>query len=280
MIAPREQRFELQNFAGPLDLLLYLVQKEEVDIREVSLVRICDQYVEHLREADDLDIELAGEFFLMAATLMSIKARSLLPTEELDLEEELDPEEELIQQLLEYRKVKEATRDLGMRADARRLIHFSRPQVTDAGIPLEEVGVFHLIEAFRKVLEETGLDRRDEATIVGEKPMMDYVIELIERLRESPRIAFFQVFAGKTSRVDLIGSFLALLELVRAKVVRAVQEEAFGEISLEVAGDLPDNLTSLSQLLPSDEEPADADEEIAEKPPNDSPSPGGEIHPA
>src|SRR6187397_2659563 len=92
-----EHHFELGNFAGPLDLLLYLVQKEEMDIREVSLVKICDQYLEHIRALKSIDVDRAGEFLVMASTLMAIKARSLLPREEVDLAAELDPEEELIQ---------------------------------------------------------------------------------------------------------------------------------------------------------------------------------------
>src|SRR5262245_51582246 len=154
-----EAHFELGNFAGPLDLLLYLVQKEEMDIREVSLVRICDQYIAHIKDLKAVDVDRAGEFLVMAATLMSIKARSLLPREEVDLAKELAPEEELIQRLLEYRQLKEVTRVLDRRAVGRGLIHQSRPQVTDAGVPLEELGVWHLVEAFRKVLADSGLDR-------------------------------------------------------------------------------------------------------------------------
>jgi segregation and condensation protein A len=249
-----DQRIQLSNFAGPLDLLLYLVQKQEVDIREISLVKICDQYLAHLRSLENLDIELAGEFFLMAATLMSIKARSLLPREEIDLEEELDPEEELILQLLEYRKVKEAARDLTSRAVARSMVHVARPTVTDAGIPLEEVGVFDLVEAFRKILEDTGLDRAPLRTIEGERPLSSYVTDLVGRLRERPRLPFFEVFAGSKDRMDLIGLFLALLELVRSRLVRAVQDGSFGEIDIEVVGKLPENLESLADLLTEIEE--------------------------
>ncbi len=237
-----EHRVELPNFAGPLDLLLFLVQRQEVDIRDISLVRICDQYFEYLKRMKEHDIELAGEFFVMAATLMSIKARSLLPEEEIDLEKELDPEEELLQQLLEYRRIKEAARNLSWRADARELIHPSRPWVSDAGIPLEEVGMFDLIEAFRKVLQETGLDRHS-GHIAGEKPLSDYINDLLSRLRSSPRMSFFSVFAGSRTRIDLIGYFLSVLELIKVKIVRATQPRAFGEIAIEAIGEVPEHLT-------------------------------------
>src|SRR5262245_49674975 len=163
-----EHHFELGNFAGPLDLLLYLVQKEEMDIREVSLVKICDQYCAAMRQLKQIDVDRAGEFLVMAATLMSIKARSLLPREEIDLAQELAPEEELIQRLLEYRQLKEATKLLDQKSQARTLVHESRPLVSDAGIPLEEVGLYHLVEAFRHVLQDSGLDRSSERTIVAE----------------------------------------------------------------------------------------------------------------
>ncbi|HET6163422.1 MAG TPA: segregation/condensation protein A [Planctomycetota bacterium] len=237
-----DHHFELANFAGPLDLLLHLVQKEEMDIREVSLVRICDQYFEALKRAKNLDVDTAGEFLVMAATLMSIKARSLLPREEVDLAAELDPEEELIQRLLEYRQLKEATRILDRSSAARDLIHPSRPEVGDAGIPLEEVGVFHLVEAFRKVLADSGLDRAATGTIVADRPLAEYIADLLATLRATRRVAFHEVFKHDTTRIDLIGHFLAVLELMRAKLIHAVQETAFGEIVIEAIADpLPEH---------------------------------------
>ena len=235
-----EHHFELGNFAGPLDLLLHLVQKEEMDIREVSLVRICDQYLAHLHDLKAVDVDRAGEFLVMAATLMAIKARSLLPREEVDLAQELDPEEELIQRLLEYRQLKEATRILDRRAVGRDLIHPSHPQVTDAGIPLEEVGLWHLVEAFRQVLADTGLDREAPATIESERPLSEYIGDLLTTLRATPEIGFHEVFRKDTTRMDLIGHFLAVLELMRARLVRAVQATAFGEIRIEAVGELPE----------------------------------------
>src|SRR5262245_3418814 len=236
-----DHHFELANFAGPLDLLLYLVQKEEMDIREVSLVRICDQYFDYLKKAKNLDVDTAGECLVMAATLMSAKARSLLRREEIGLAAELDPEEELIQRLLEYRQLKEATRILDRSSAARDLVHQSRPQVGDAGIPLEEVGVFHLVEAFRKVLSDSGLDRTPSNTIVSERPLAEYVGDLLAKLRLARRIACHAVFKDDTSRLDLIGHFLAVLELMRAKIIQAIQEQAFGEIVIEaIVAEVPE----------------------------------------
>jgi segregation and condensation protein A len=243
-----DPHFELGNFAGPLDLLLYLVQKEEMDIREVSLVRICDQYLAHLRDLKAIDVDRAGEFLVMASTLMAIKARSLLPREEVDLAQELDPEEELIQRLLEYRQLKEATKILDRKAIGRDLIHQSRPLVTDAGIPLEEVGVWHLVEAFRKVLADTGLDRQDAKTITADRPLADYIADLLGTLRATRRLGFLEVFKADRTRIDLIGHFLAVLELMRARVIRAIQATAFGEIEIEAIGDVPERWEPAAEL--------------------------------
>ncbi|MBL8842006.1 MAG: segregation/condensation protein A [Planctomycetes bacterium] len=253
-----DHHFELGNFAGPLDLLLYLVQKEEMDIREVSLVRICDQYLAHLKDLKSIDVDTAGEFLVMATTLMAIKARSLLPREEVDLARELDPEEELIQRLLEYRQLKEVTRILDRRSAGRDLIHQSRPQVTDAGVPLEELGLWHLVEAFRKVLADTGLDQQAGKTIVADRPLSDYIGDLLGALRASPRMAFHEVFKADTTRIDLIGHFLAVLELMRARLIRAIQETAFGEIVIEALREIPDQWEPAAELwttkAPSEEE--------------------------
>ena len=274
-----DAHFELGNFAGPLDLLLYLVQKEEMDIREVSLVKICDQYLAHIKQLKAVDVDRAGEFLVMASTLMAIKARSLLPREEIDLAQELDPEEELIQRLLEYRQLKEATKILDRRAVGRDLIHQSRPQVTDAGIPLEEVGLWHLVEAFRKVLADTGLDREAKTTIVADRPLAEYIGDLLATLRATPKIGFHEVFKHDKSRIDLIGHFLAVLELIRARLIRAVQSKRFGEIEIEALGEVPEKWEPAAELwkpkaaemeTPPDEsaDPAEAEEagEAADSP--------------
>jgi segregation and condensation protein A len=243
-----DHHFRLSNFAGPLDLLLHLVQKEEVDVREVSLCKICDQYLAHLKDLKSIDVDVAGEFLVMATTLMAIKARSLLPREEVDLAAELNPEEELIQRLLEYRQLKEATRILDRRSVGRDLIHQSRPEVTDAGIPLEELGLWHLIEAFRHVLAESGADDASGRTIVAERPLAEYIADLLAVLRASPQVGFLEVFKNDRSKIDLIGHFLAVLELMRARIVRAVQSTAFGEIRLEALRDVPERWEPAAEL--------------------------------
>ena len=124
-------------FQGPMDLLLHLVREQEVEIHEIEINRVIDGYLAYLKELEQVDIELAGDFVVMAATLMAIKSRSLLPNEEVDLEAELDPRDELIQRLIEYRHFKEASRDLGERLDerSRRFAHGRRPA---AGSPEDE----------------------------------------------------------------------------------------------------------------------------------------------
>ena len=208
-----------------------------MNIHDIPIALITGQYLATIELMQELNLDVAGDFLVMAATLMSIKARSLLPREEVDLAAELDPEEELIQRLLEYRQLKEATRILDRSSAARDLVHPSRPEVGDAGIPLEEVGVFHLVEAFRKVLADSGLDRAAPSTIVADRPLAEYVADLLATLRSARRVAFHEVFKHDTTRIDLIGHFLAVLELMRAKLIHAVQAQAFGEIVIEAIAD-------------------------------------------
>src|SRR5262245_52916591 len=139
-------KVDLEVFAGPMDLLLHLIQQEEVEIHEIPIARICDQYLAYLKVLQSLDIEVTGDFLVMAATLMAIKARSLLPREEVDLDEELDPEKnDLIKQLLEYKKFKSLSRELSTRAVERSLRFQVRGSEERAELPLEEVGLFDLV---------------------------------------------------------------------------------------------------------------------------------------
>jgi segregation and condensation protein A len=227
-------KVDLDVFAGPLDLLLHLIQQEEVEIHEVPIARICDQYLAYLRVMQSLDIDVTGEFLVMAATLMAIKARALLPSEEVDLDEELDPERnDLIKQLLEYKKFKTLSRELSTRAIERGLRFRQSGDEEGIELPLEEVGLFDLVTAFAQLMRETGMDRA-ERVIEGEKPLRTYIDELLQQLREAPRLQFRDLFRTAFGRADVIGLFIALLELIKQGVARAVQRERFGSIEIEL----------------------------------------------
>ena len=225
----------LDMFSGPLDLLLYLIKESEVDIAEVPIVEIADQYVEFVTGAESLDINVAAEFLVMAATLMEIKSRTLIPSEEVNLDDVEDPGFELVRQLMEYRRFKDLSARLIEKHERRskkfaRLARYKPPKDDKA---LEEIGLFDLAEAFRKMMRETGAGReyRVEYNEVSVKEMMG---EIMTKLQTISAMAFAGLFVGVRSRVKMVALFLALLELVRLRRIRAEQSARFGEIQISL----------------------------------------------
>jgi len=227
-------KVKLEAFNGPLDLLLFLVTKEEVDLYDIPLARIVDQYMEYLDAMRAQKMEVTGDFIVMASTLMLIKSRMLLPTEEIDLEEEIDPRDELIQQLLDYKKYKTLSRELdGRRID--RALKTGRPKTVDQAaeeeVPLEEVSLWDLVKAFSKVLEDTG--RTWGSTIIhSEKPISTYISNILETLRTKSKVSFVQLFADSRSREEVLGHFIGILELTRLSVIKITQNAPGGEIQI------------------------------------------------
>lgn len=240
--APMEADYKvkLEVFEGPLDLLLYLIKKEEVDIYDIPIERITNQYMEYLTLMQMLNLEVAGEFLVMAATLMYIKSRMLLPADQqvtdTETEEGEDPRWELIRQLVEYKKFKDAGLQLGQREEQQANI-FSRGS-PDAGtevdkdIPLAEVSIFDLINAFNEVLKKASA-REDFREIIEERfTVSDKIEEILYTLRDRSEMIFSELFATASSRAEVVVTFLALLELIRLKRLKVVQVEAFGEIQV------------------------------------------------
>ena len=236
-----DYKVSLDIFEGPLDLLLYLIKKDEVDVQDVSIERVTKQYLDYLQTFNMLNIDLAGEFIVMAANLMYIKSRTLLPKHhqppEEDVEEE-DPRWELIRQLLEYKKFKDASGFLQKRALEQEQIYElipeapEKPSADEEELPLPDIGIFDLISAFRKVLgrfeeEEIG-EIADDRFTVSDK--IDY---LIKEVQPGQQMTFFSLFEEATSKNEVIVTFLALLELIRLKEFRFEQRELMGEISIE-----------------------------------------------
>jgi len=229
-----EFKVALDTFSGPLDLLLYLVRREEVDIFDIPIARITEEYLRYLDLMSEMNVEMAGEFLVMAATLMEIKSRMMAPQPE-PLEEDQEPEDprlELVRRLMEYRRFKEAAVELARRAEER-AERFGRPgeRVQEEHAPAAAPGVtiWALLDAFSRVLEQTGA-RGPHRVVLEEIPQERLERELEERVRGAGRMTFMEVFRGRTSRALLIGLFLALLELARRGAIRVVQEEPFGEI--------------------------------------------------
>jgi len=227
-------KVKLDVFNGPMDLLLYLVSKEEVDIYDIPISRIVDQYVEYLEVMRSREIDVSGDFIIMASTLMLIKSRMLLPTEEVDLEEEIDPRNELVRQLLEYKKYKALSRALGEKAhdQARRS---GRPQSLEqaaAGdIPIEEVSLWDLVRAFSRVLEDTGHGWGTNI-IHSDKPISAYISDILDVLQGRDEVIFVDLFKGARTREEAIGLFIGILELTRLFVIRLAQPVPAGEIAV------------------------------------------------
>jgi len=243
-----DYRVDLDIFAGPLDLLLYLVRKEEVDIYDISIAKITDQYIRYIEMLKSLDIDLAGDFLVMAATLMQIKSAMLLPKSEpdqIEADDLSDPRTELIRQLLEYKKFKDAANLLNDAADKHKE-RFPRPDSiieglnpdTEPQIDIDRVSVWDLLEAFASLMQATGADRAIRH-IKDDTPIDLYQIEILHRLQTEGPTSFERIFESKPNRVVMIGLFLALLELVREKLVFAKQRASLSSIYLRPLTDEP-----------------------------------------
>ncbi|MBA3273548.1 MAG: segregation/condensation protein A [Chthoniobacterales bacterium] len=237
-----EYKVKLEIFEGPLDLLLYLIKRDELDIYEISLERVTREYLEYLQAFKELNIDVAGEFVVMAANLIYLKSRSLLPTDQQPPEEDAeedDPRWDLIRQLIEYKKFKEAAGQLQARQLEQELIFVREPGAIDmpvfAPLRLGEVGIFQLINAFQTVIKRVEA-REDMREIFGEHYTVSDKIEwILQRVGDGVPLRFSELFVAMASRVEIVVTFLALLELVRLHQVRATQPKPFDEIEIVAA---------------------------------------------
>ncbi len=239
-----ENKVQLDVFEGPLDLLLYLVKKEEVNIYEVNLTKIATQFVQYIEVMRELDLDVAGEFLVMAATLMYIKSRELLPVDkQAQVEEEEDgddPRWELIRRLVEYKKFKDAAAQLQEKEALQEKIFPRIPgkiEFVQEGPALKpDVSVFDLINAVSSILKR--ISQRDQTRDVFEDKwtVSDKIEHLLKLTKEQPRLRFSELFADSTSRLEVVTTFLAVLELIRLKVFKAVQPEPFSEIEIVSVG--------------------------------------------
>jgi segregation and condensation protein A len=235
-----EYKVKFEVFEGPLDLLLYLIKKEEVDIYEVNLTKLATQFIEYIETMRLLDLEIAGEFLVMASTLMYIKSRELLPVEqqvqvEGDDEGE-DPRWELIRQLVEYKKFKDAASKLQSLEIARENT-FPRLPIkpdfeADRPAAKPEVSIFDLLNAVNTVLQRF-TKRDDPRDIFEDKWTVSEKIEMVMKaLTERGRVTFSELFAQAASRSEVVCTFLAVLELIRLKQLVCIQAEPFAEIEV------------------------------------------------
>ncbi|MHC4416248.1 MAG: segregation and condensation protein A [Planctomycetota bacterium] len=249
-----DYQVRLDAFCGPLDLLLYLIRQAEVDIHDIPMAEITDQYLAFLKQVEDIDIEAAGEFLVVAATLMEVKSRTLMPPEEGDEPAPADgaegtgrgvadPRVELVQQLLEYQKYRVASETLHQRRAEFDRRYPARSHAVDddgaaepPGLELEDAHVYDLFGTYRRIIASIDFDRMgDHHVEIDDTPAAVYQEDLLDRLRRAPgtRLTLQEAFEGQT-RVQRIGLFLAMLELVRLRMISVRQEDLLAEIVVEL----------------------------------------------
>ena len=247
-----DYRVELDTYSGPLDLLLLLVRRHEIDLNDIPIAALTDQYLQHLELLKHIDVNLAGEFLVMAATLLEIKSAMLMPPIEPGEDDEqapgepLDPRYELVQQLLTYKRFKDAALQL----DDRRLTWQARyplrpshatenrdDEPDDAELvelDLEDVHVLDLCQAFSHILESIGQGTIEHQVVYDDTPVALHAEDIIDRLQRDGPLTLQQIFVGRQSRGEMIGLFLATLELVRQRRVGVEQDRIVGTISLKL----------------------------------------------
>ncbi len=231
-------RIHLPIFEGPLDLLLYLIRKDKIDIHDIPIAPIAREYMEYLDLMKELNLELAGEFLVMAATLIHIKSKMLVPIEPTEAtgdEDMIDPRDELVQRLLEFQRYKEAAGVLHQRREIRAAT-WTRPDAVvpkfeDAGEEMLEAGLFDLISAFKELLDRRKALFAHEVEPEG-KSVEDRIQEILGLIREGSSIEFLDLFEDQRTKMDMIVTFLALLELIRLKRVKVYQKGIFGPIRI------------------------------------------------
>lgn len=235
-----EYKVKFEVFEGPLDLLLYLIKKEEVDIYDVNLTRLATQFIEYIEVMRMLDLDVAGEFLVMAATLMYIKSRELLPVDQQaaveDDDEGQDPRWELIRQLVEYKKFKDAAAQLQQLETAQENVYPRVPgkleMALESPAPRPEVSIFDLLNAVNAILKRIN-QREDLRDIFEDKWTVSEKIEyLVKIISERPSVKFSELFVNATSRSEVVCTFLALLELIRLRQLVCSQADAFEDIEI------------------------------------------------
>lgn len=247
MVPDSDYRIKLQVFEGPLDLLLFLIRKNELDIYDIPIESVTRQYIDALHTMQQLDLEVAGEFFVMAATLMEIKSRLLLPKGQHAVdpdadEDEMDPRWELVHQLLEYKKFKEASAQINEMVKLRQDLmerYVSNLSAFGEERPLHPTDRIQLWNAFNLVLR-----RLAEKLVVGEikdeqVTVADQMEYLLKRIETERTFVFSDLFPGKVTLRLLVATFLAVLELTRLKKLSLQQDEAFADIRCNAVDEIP-----------------------------------------
>lgn len=244
-----DYRVELPVFSGPMDLLLHLVKEREVDIHEIQIAPILEDYLKYLKILQNLDLNNVGEFLVLASELMEIKSRELLPREDVDLAAELDPRNDLIRRLLEFKRYRDMARKLARLGQLRdRMVGRGMPgadlppEAPNEDVDLADVDVWTLLKTFARLMEETG-HAREYTVRTADVPVQVYIQRVIDQLKGDRQVDFTRLFPTTAGREALVGTFLAVLELVKRGYLAVNQEErGYGAIQVEFHG--PDTLSA------------------------------------
>ena len=235
--ASHEYQVVLDAFRGPLDLLLFLVKREEVDVRDIAVARVAEQFKEYLDVLTLIDVERAGDFLVTAATLMEIKSKMLLPHAEESAEVEEDPRRQLVQQLIQYKRFKDATALLESQAERHGLRLARQPVAagpTNSPQRLQPVELWDLVSAFGRLMRET-MAQQTHDIVVDQTPLHVYMEMILDRLAHEPRLPFAALFTPPYTRGRLVGLFLGVLELTKQRRIIPEQAEAFTDIWVSLA---------------------------------------------
>jgi segregation and condensation protein A len=284
---------KLPVFEGPLDLLLYLIKKDELDIYDIPIEKITSQYLDYLRIIKMLDLEVAGDYLVVAATLLYIKSRVLLPHDQRPPEEEAeedDPRWELVRQLVEYKKYKDAAFELQQCLVRQEGVHGrgaqSKPDMElDGSMPFDKVGLFDLLSVFQKILDRANKNEDLRDIFEDKFTVSDKIQFILGTMTSRSRVVFEELFSDGATRTEVVVTFLAVLELIRLKQIGVTQDGVFGAIELvklapaqsdfvapadnEVAEEVSTGVTSTEETL-AEEAPAEvapAETAAEEEPP-------------
>ncbi|WP_079476630.1 segregation/condensation protein A [Marinococcus halophilus] len=238
-----QYKVKIDQFEGPLDVLLHFVQQAEMDIQDIPLAAITDQYLQYVRTMQELELDVAGEYLVMAATLLQIKSQTLLPVtvdEDTWMEEE-DPKEQLIEQLEEYKRYKEAAGKLQHREQEQQQVYkkplseWSTDDAREEGLP-DGLTVYDMVAAFQKMKERAKNAHPPQATVrADEYSVEERMTEVMEELERLEGCSFYQLFAETRTRPQMVVTFLALLELMKQKQIRCEQANNFDDITIQQA---------------------------------------------
>jgi len=231
---------KLPVFEGPLDLLLYLIKKDEIDIYDIPIEKITSQYLDYLRIIKMLDLEVAGDYLVVAATLLYIKSRVLLPQDQRPPEDEVeedDPRWELVRQLVEYKKYKDAAFELQQCLIRQEGVHgrgtHSKPDMEmDGSLPFDKVGLFDLLAVFQKILDRANKNEDLRDIFEDKFTVSDKIQFILGTMTSRSRVVFEELFTDGATRTEVVVTFLAVLELIRLKQIGVTQDGVFGSIEL------------------------------------------------